>query len=394
MSVFRKEFAYNIYAYLGFIVFYIVAYRDILLEQTSFWALNGPMPASAYTFILGEFYWFSGSLGSPAQPNIATWLQIIFDQLSGNNLVLAEKLLISATLASCFSMYFFLSNHFKGSRIARFSAALIYGFGPATVLSFTSYLFWGYAAIPIVFNYMLNLLDGQKRITDVLLLGLSLSFLTAFLPQILPLVFISPLIFLAIRILPLTEKLKYFRKVVVSFSLALLVFVMTSPYLVSGGYQFITTIGWFPSSGTITSLHLPASSLSPSLYFATYANQEIVNTIRLIGGSPANHLPESSWIGFALPIFAFASLLFVRRGKKFLNLLALTVISLIAITVIYGIHLHAVWAMWLLYHTPVSLFYYPESPLDVVTFAYSVMIYVTIERFLEAIGHLHFQRLH
>jgi len=383
-----KKFAHDIYAYLGFIVFYLVAYRDMLFEQSLFWALNlVPLPtANSRYYIPGQSYWFPGNLGSPAQPNIANWLPYLFVQLTGNNLVLAEKLLASATLVSCFTMYFFLSNHFKGSTIARFSASLIYGFGPATVFDFTDLTFWGYAAIPIVFNYMLNLLEGRRRVKDILILGLSLSFMIAFLPQILSLIFISILIFLAVYTLSLTEKLKYFRKVAFSFSIALLVLFATSPYLISGANQLMITIGWVQPSGVITSPSLPASPSQPTLYFTTYSNQEIANTIRLIGGAPGNHLPESSWIGFVLPILAFASLLLDRNGKKLLNLLSLTLVSIVTITIIYGIHLHTDWAMWLLYNTPISLFYYPERPLYVVTFAYAVMICVTMGSLLDKIS--------
>jgi hypothetical protein len=361
----------------------------MLFEQIPFWALNLSLPISNPRFYLGQFYWFPGNLGSLAQPNISTWLPYIFVQLSGNDLVLAEKLLASASVVSCFTMYFFLSNHFAQSRLARFSAALIFGFGPAVVLDFTDSALWGYAAIPIVFNYMLNILEGKRKIKDVLLLGLSLSFMAAFLPQILPLILISFLIFLVVRMLPLAEKLKYFREVAVSFFLSALVLVATSPYLISGGYQLMIKIGWVPSSGIVTTPNLPSSS-QPALYLATYANQAIANTIRLIGGSPGNHLPESSWIGFILPIVAFASLLLVHRGKKMLNLLALTLVSLVIITIIYGIHLQAGWATWLIYNTPANLFYYPERPLYVVTFAYSVMISVTIERLLNAVGRFRF----
>ncbi len=382
----RKELVYDVCTYLCFVVFYFIAHKDMLLEQSLFWALNLlPLPTSNSRFYIpGQFYWFPGNLGSPAQPNIANWLPYIFVLICGGNLVLAEKLLASTTLVSCFTMYFFLSNHFGGSRLARFSAALIYGFGPATALNFADLLHWGYAAIPIVFNYMFNLFGEKRRVKDVLLLGLSLSFMVAFLPQVLSLIFLSFLIFLAVRMLLVPEKLIYLRKITVSFSLAVLVFVATSPYLISGAHQLMVTIGWIPVSDIITSPELP-SSPQPSLYFATYSNQKIANTIRLIGGSPGNHLPEGSWMGFALPILAFSSLLLVHRGKKMLDLLALTLVSIVIITMIYGIHIQDSWALWLLYNTPVSLFYYPERPLYIVTFAYSVLISVTTGRLIDII---------
>jgi hypothetical protein len=384
MSIFRKELAYDIYACLGFIAFYIVAYRDMLLEQIRFWALNlFPMPTSNLSYyVSGQFYWFSGNLGSPAQPNIAGWLPYIFVLISGGNLVLAEKFLASATLVSCFTMYFFLSNHFKGSRLARFSAALIYGFGPATVLDFSDIAFWGYVMIPVVFNYMFNLFEEKRRTKDALLLGLSISLMTAFLPQILSLILLSFLVFLVARMLANTEKLTYLRRVAVQFLLAMFVFVATSPYLISGSYQFLISIGHAYTSA-VTSPSLP------SIYQATYSNQGIATVLRLIGGSPGNHLSNDSWIGFVLPVLAFGSLLLIRNRKRMLDLLALSVVSLVVMTIIYGIHLESGWAMWLLNNTPVKLFFYPERPLYIVTFAYCVMISVTVSRLIAIVTRFH-----
>ncbi len=383
VALLKKKVAFDLYAYLAFIASYFIAYKAVLFQQKPFWAINLiPIPTlNSRFYIPGQFYWFPGNLGSPAQPNIAYWLQYIFVQLSGGNIAWAEKLIVLAPLVSCFTMYYFLSKHFGGSRLACFAAALIFGLGPATVLDFSDFLLWGFVAIPIVFNYTFNIINSERKITDILLLGLSLSFLTAFLPQILPLILISIIILIFINLLPVAKKLNYFLKVLVFFSLSFLVFVLTSPYLLSGTYHLLVTIGWAPPSGIITLSSLPSQS-QPSLYFATYANQAIVNTIRLIGGAPGNYLAESNWLGFILPILAFASILLVPKGKKFLNLLALAIISLITITIIYGIHLHADWAMWLLYNTPISLFYYPERPLYVVTFAFCVMVCVTTERLL------------
>jgi hypothetical protein len=390
MSFFKHKVPPDVYAYLGFIFFYVIAYRGVLALEVPFWAVNlSPLPSSAYSFVPGQFVWFPGFLGSVAQPNIALWLQYIFVQVSGNNLVLAEKLMISGTLVSCFSMYFFISNHFKGRRIARFAVALIYGFGPATVFNFSGFILWGYVALPIVFNYMLNLFDGSRKLTDILLLGLSLSFMTAFYPQLLPMVIISFLIFLIVRLISVAGKLQYIKKMAISFAGTVLVFASTSPYLISGGYHLITTIGWFAPPDNVTYLNVPASSSNPSLYFATYANQEILNTIRLIGGSPGNHLDESNLLSFILPVFAFASILLACKGKKMLNLIALSLTSLFAFTLIYGIHLHAGWAMWLLYHTPLSLFYYPESPINIIAFAYSVMAFVTLDTILLKVANIH-----
>jgi hypothetical protein len=386
ISFLLRRFLVDIWAYLGFLVFYFVAYRDVLSQQTLFLALNiAPLPTSNSRFYIpGQFYWYPGNLGSLAQSHLAPWLSYILVQLTGNNLVLAEKFLASATLVSCFTMYFFLSKHFKGSRIANFSAALIYGFGPATVLNFADVLNWGFAMLPLVFYFILNLLEGKRKITDILLLGLTLTILSAFLPQLLLFILVSFTVLTTIRTITLVEKIKYLKSVIFSFSLSIIVFILTSPYLLSGAYRLMTIIGWV-SSNVFSQSNLP-SFFQPGLYFNTYANQEIANTIRLIGGSPGNSLPENSWIGFVLPLIAFASLLLVRRGKKLLNLLAFSLISLIIITIIYGIHLKTNWALWLLYNTPINLIYYPERILYIVAFVYSVLISASITELINRLG--------
>jgi len=380
-----REFCWNVLAYLGFIIFYILAYKDLLFQNSLFWAINlPPLPTSNSRFYIpGQLYWFPGNLGFPAQPRLRTWLSYVFVLISGGNLVLAEKLLASATLASCFTMYFFLSNHFGGSRLACFSASLIYGFGPATVLDFTDTTFWGYAMIPVVFNYMLNLFEENRRMQDVLLLGLSLSFMTAFLPQVLPLIFLSFLIFLGVRTSSVAQRSTYLRRVAGHLSLATVIFVATSPFLISGTIRLMSVMGL-----TSTSAFTP-HPVSMHPYQSKYANQEIANIIRLTGGAPLNHLPTDNWIGFILPLFAFSSLLLVRRGKEMMNLLALTLISLVVVTIIYGIHLQAGWALWLLYNTPVRLFFYPERPLYVVMFVYSVMTALTLTKIKDLINNHH-----
>gem|GEM_PF-2099008 len=389
---FLKRIPPDIYAYVGFIVVFFVAYADVFLQQAPFWALNLPFfPTlnSAY-YTSGQLYWFHGNLGSPAQPNLAYWLPYVSILISFGNTALAQKLLILSPLFSCFTMYFFLTKHFPGSRLANFSGAIIYGLGPATVLDFSDFLLWGLALIPIIFHSLLNILKGERQLRDILLLGLSLSIFTSFLPQILSLILFLCLIFFSLNFLFVKNKINYFKKTLVSLSLSILFFIVSCPYLLTGTQHLMISIGWVPPSSIITSPALPATSSNPSLYFATYANQEIINTIRLIGGSPGNFLSETNMFGFVLPIFAFLSILLVTKGKKFLNLLALSLISIFTIVIIYGIHLRISWVMWLLYNTPISLFYYPERPLYVVTFAFSVMISVTLDRLFNIIKNSHF----
>jgi len=371
----RRDFYKDILAFFGFILFYTIAYRDIVFQQSRFWALNLiPLPTTnPRYYVPGQLYWYSGNLGSPSQPNIASWFQYFFVTISAGDLVLAEKLLASTTLFSCFTMYFFLSNHFTESRLACFSASLIYGFGPATVLNFADFLHWGYVTIPLVFNYTLNILEERRKIKDILLLGLSLSVTTSFLPQILSLILLSMLIFFLIYTLTDNKKLAYLKRTSFQLILTMLVFVATSPYLITGGSRLLESLRFIsPIEKTLTPLPVP-------LFAYTYSNQEIANTIRLIGGAPSNHLPERNLLGFILPIAAFCSLLLTHRKRRYLILLSLSLISLVIITVIYGIHLQVGWAMWLLNYTPARLFFYPERPLYIVAFAYAVMISATIE---------------
>lgn len=385
LNYFNREIHRDYLIYLTFVIFYIIAYHDLLFQKTPFWVLNmGPLPVSKLGYyIIGDFYWFPGSLGCEAQPNIATWLRLIVVLISCGDLVIADKLLMSSTLVSCFTMYIFLSNHFTKSRLARFAASLIFGFGPSTVLNYADIMHWGYAIMPIAFNYMLNIVKGKKEIKYIISLSLSLSFMTDLLPQIILLIFLSFLIFFTVQLLAATNKVNYFIDVIIPILIASLIYIFTSPYLISGGLRLLETLGFtFYNERTIT-------SLPELLYTGTYMNQVILNTIRLIGGSPSNHLPETNWIGFVLPIFAFSSLIFVRERTKMLNLLALTLISIIIITIIYGIHLEVFWAIWLVRNTPIKLFLYPERPLYVVTFVYTTMISVTIDELISKVNHLY-----
>jgi hypothetical protein len=382
-----KELLQRLLALVGFTIFYIIAYRDIVFQQSRFWALNlVPLPTTnPRYYIPGQLYWYPGNLGTPAQPNMAYWLQYFFVIISGGDLVLAEKLLASTTLFSCFTMYFFLSNHFPGSRLASFSASLIYGFGPATVLNFADFLHWGYVTIPLVFNYTLNILEEKGKIKDILLVGLLLSVGTSFLPQLLLLLLLSMLTFLLIYALTDNRRLAYFKRTSLQLILAMLVFIATTPYLLSAGHRLLESLGFISlDEKLLTSLPVP-------LFTHTYSNQEIINTIRLIGGSPSNHLPERNLLGFILPIAAFCSLLLTHRKRRYLNLLSLSLVSLVIITVIYGIHLQASWAMWLLNYTPLRLLFYPERPLYIVTFAYAVMISATLEGLMQIYANFSFK---
>jgi len=375
----KREVVYDLFAYLGFVVFYLIAYRDVVFEGSLLWCLNlVPFPSSnPRAYIPGQLYWYPGNLGTPAEPNIAIWFQYAIILISGGNLVLAEKILMSTTLISCFTMYFFLSNHFHISRLARFTASLFFGFGPATVLNFADFLHWGYATIPLIFNYAFNVLEGRGKIKDILILGISLSFFTSFLPQTLfPVALSIIILFLIYSLTVKRQRVKYCIKF---FFLATLVFVATSPYLISGGVRFFEMIGYFHVKGTVTPIPMPSLA-------TTYGNQEVANIIRLIGGSRANHLPEDNWIGFTLPIFAFSSLILVRERRKLLCLLALASISIILITIIYGIHLQTAWAVWLVNNTPIRLLYYPERAQYVLSFTYAVMISITLDRLIRTVS--------
>jgi hypothetical protein len=387
----KNKILLDVIVYIAFVLFYVVAYRDFLFEKSLVWVLNlMPLPTSNPRFYIpGQLYWYPGSLGCPAQPNIANWLPYIIVLLTGGNLVLAEKILASTTLLSSITMYYFLSKHFKLPRISCFIAALVYGFGPATVLNFADITHWGYVTIPFIFHYMLNILEGEGKIKDniknSILLGLSISFTIAFLPHLLLLIIFTFLIFLITYTLLTSKGVKILLRMSLLFSLATLIFIVTSPYVINGAYQLLILLGWLPPLPFISHPTILPSSVQSELFHITYANQNIPNIIRLIGGSPGNHLREDNWLGFVLPVLAFSSLILARRGRERLNVLSLTLISVIIFSIIYGIHVKADWAMWLLFHTPVILFHYPERPLYIVSFAYSVMISVTIGRLLDLI---------
>lgn len=358
---------------LLFVGLFLVAYRDFVTQQDLLWILNLPPPsANAEFYLPGQFYWYPGNIGSPALPSLTNWFVYSIVLLSGRNLPLAEKLLASSSLLSCVTMYVFLSAHFSRSRLANFAASVIFGLGPSTALDFADFQLWGYAALPLVFHFAFNILEGKRRPRDILLLGLSLSVLTSFLPQVLSLVVMTLFVLLALRALVNENRSVYLKRQMVCYASSFIILLFTSPNLVHGALQLLAALGYLQSGQFVV-------AQLPQIYSWTYANQGIANAIRLIGGAPNNHLPEDNVYGFVLPLVAFSSLLLTRERRKLVDILALSIISLIVVCIIFGIHNQSDWAMWLVQHTPAQLFFFPERPLYLVVFAYAVMTCVTVD---------------
>jgi hypothetical protein len=235
------------------------------------------------------------------------------------------------------------------------------------VTDFTDITFWGYAALPIVFNYALNLLDHRKaRIRDVLVFSLALAFTTEFAPQIVPVIALSFLIFFFTRLITAKGKAKYFVTTLERFAPSIALFAALSFQTLRGIIIFVLGGGG-----------LSYSSGSTTVFY--YSSENFVNTFRIIGGDYLSMVYQyPNIIGFVIPILAFASLLLVRKRKPSLNLIALSFLVLSILGLAYSIKENQSWVVWLNEHTPLlKVMIAPQRPLYLVSFAYSCMIGVT-----------------
>lgn len=357
---------YETLVYFLFVATFMVAYRDVLFLNTPFMGANLIIPTTDINYYINGLFssWFPGSLGFPSQPGLCSVLHLILTLISGISQILVSKLLLCYMLVAAFSMYFFLSNHFETSHSVRFVASMLFAFSPSIVFDFTDITLWGYAMLPIVFNYMLNLLDDEKiRIRDLIMFSMSLAFTIEFVPQILPVVVLAFFIFLFTRLLALRDRVKY-------FAVVLKRFIPSSALFLALSFQTIRGVIIFRLGG--------GGLVPPEIVFF-YSEGSFVNTFRVIGGDYLSMIYQyPNALGFALPILAFASLLLVKKRKPFLNLIALSMLTLSILWLAYSIKENLPWVIWLNEHTPLlKPMIAPQRPLYLVSFSYSCMIGVT-----------------
>lgn len=380
----NKDKLSDILACTLFIVLFLVMYNDVLLFNEPFMAVNTTVPTSDlnYYFVGLSSNWWPGHLGLPNPgAGLSNVLFLSLELVSGMNTILVEKLLLSYMLVAAFSMYYFLGNHFKFSRPARFVAALIFAFGPSTVWDFTDFLLWGYAVLPIVFNYMFNLFDNEQlRIRDIVIFSMSLAFAIEFTPQILPVFLLSFFIFLLTRLFASSEKMKFLGTALKRFVPSSLIFLALSFQTVLGLVVFVLPSGGFVPAGDVT------------FY---YSDLSFLNAFRIIGGdflSMTYQYPNP--IGFALPILAFSSLLFVKKNRKYLNLIAFSILIVILIWIAYSLKEGLPWVVWFNEHTPfLKPLMAAQRLLYLITFSYSCMIGVAAHEMIKGIQSIRFPKL-
>lgn len=374
MLIWRRMRIKNFYYYFLIITIYVIGYRYFLFQKTPFYALNEynlPMPLA---FIKGQFLWSSAGMGEPAMPNIMNWFFFGIQLLTFNKLLLYEKIAGSAGLFASLSMFYFLSNHITSSKLSAFVSALIYGVGPAVILDFSDSLLWGYAVLPLLFHFWLNILSYKAKWNDSVALGFLLSIFLAFLPQLWQIILFLMLLLLLANLLN-KKDIRYMKYIAKNLLISFTVLILTGPQIITG-LQMILELTNVVNFG-ITKLNLP-TTVSP----ITYKNQTFVNSFRLIGGDPVNHLSYSSLLGYFLPMFSFSSLLFLRNQKPNLRgiIISMNLISLCVIGIIFGVHIKANWALWLWYHADIFLWYYPERAYYVVSFSYSILVCLTLTK--------------
>jgi len=175
--------------YLSFVLFFFVFYRDVIFYQGLIWGVDFQLPTSPWWTPGLSFWspWQEFLLGSPSFIGWGALIGFVLLLISGGNAILCEKLFFCGILVANCTMFFFLTNHVTKSKWGAYAGAIIYAYSPMTQSNYGTGLVWGVAMIPLLFNSCLNLLQPSRKIKDVFLCAVYLSFLAAFSPHIMPL---------------------------------------------------------------------------------------------------------------------------------------------------------------------------------------------------------------
>lgn len=283
--------------------FFAYAYRDLLgYGLLSFGDLT-PFPEPGEAFNAFFFSWQPLGMGFSLPREAHLFFMGILTTLLGSDVVLSQKLFYLSLLpVASISMYVFL-NSFITSRISKFVASLFYIATIEPLWSFvngaSTFLFLQ-AIYPLLLFFFFNLLNGEKRISNMLIFTIFLGVAVSFHYQFI--LFFAPFmaIFLIIHILERRNH-EYTIKTIVLLSFSLLLcYLLGSPWWAPFGIQSLL----FPWSEMAKTLPMEKLILdvSHSYRYATLTNLLTLNVIH-----PASLL---------LPLFAFASILFSGSGRK------------------------------------------------------------------------------
>jgi len=376
--------------YLALVGFYVFCWRDVLFFPELIAGTDFIIPPrDPMIYILGFISsWDPHGLGSPVlYPGWAGAVVSIFVFISAGDQVITQKLLFSHFLISSFTMYFFLTNHFTESKLFGFAGAILYAYSPFTLNNFGTPINWGYALLPLFFNYMLNIFDGKLRIRNPVLLALSLVLIYSFYRDVAALLSFIVFIFFLINIIVRKPNPKYVVDCLKYYGISFAVFVASSFVLFAGLYYYGRTElqGFIPALET---------------FFVRYAYYDIVGMFRLTGIGDKLFHPLDFFqlarnpIGFALPILAFLSIFVTKKEKTYENVLAFVVSVVFLIAFVMSVQGRWDVFIWLYHYYPLTpTLCSPHSTLALMCFLYSGLITSSIDGLKHVSVHIDFSVL-
>jgi hypothetical protein len=375
-------------AVLGLIVSFIIIFRTILFLPKLILVVDFGIPSTSPYYHVLYFItsWAPHNLGFSALPGWGGLLMGFLVFLSGGNQIMAQKFMLLDVPLACIFMYFFIIRHITKSKFFAFSGAIIYGCGPVVLDNFAQQFLWGYAFLPLIFHYGLDILEDKPRAKDAIAFGLVTAFATSVDPHLLGIVPPALVLFFFVHLLR-NRSLSYIARVLKYSFLAISLY----------GVLSIQTYAFFILSGGGNILSFVAPT--PEQFYANYQGLSPANLLRLTGiGNPILHpvhflYLQGNSIGFVLPILAFSALLvairlhhksgriaFVISTTKKQQVYALTFSLVVVLVILFveSIRNRTFLFGWLYNHyPPLVTLRDPLAVMMLLSFAYSVLISIT-----------------
>jgi len=375
-------------AVLGLIVSFIIIFRVILFLPKLILVVDFGIPSTSPYYHVLYFItsWAPHNLGFSALPGWGGLLTGFLVFLSGGNQIIAQKLMLFDIPFACIFMYFFITRHITKSKFFAFSGAIIYGCSPVVLDNFAQQFLWGYAFLPLIFHYGLDILEDKPKAKDAIALGLVTAIATSVDPHLLGIVPPALVLFFFVHLLR-NRSLSYIARVLKYSFVAISLYVVLS----------IQTYAFFILSGGGNILSFVAPP--PEQFYANYQGLSPANLLRLTGiGNPVTHAVhflylQGNSIGFVLPILAFSALLVTIRlhhksgriafvisttRKQQVYALTFSLVAVLVILFVESILNRTFLFAWLYNHyPPLVTLRDPIAVMMLLSFTYSVLISIT-----------------
>ncbi len=375
-------------AVAGLIVFFLIIFKDVLFYPRLILVTDFAIPSTNPYYHVISFIssWAPHNLGFASIPGWSGVLTGLFVFLSGGNQVIAQKLmLLHIPLASIF-MYYFINQHATKSKFAAFTGAVLYGYSPIVLDNFAAPFLWGYAFLPLIFNFGLNILEGKPKVRNAIAVALVMAFASSMVPHLLGIIPPVFTFFLIIHLLR-NRRISYLATVFKYSLLAISLYVVLSLQ----SYAFSILNG----GGEVLSFVPPPIAQ----FYANYEGLSFDNLIRLTGiGHPTVHAVHYLYLqgnifGFILPILAFSALLtaihvYQKKGhiaiiistrqKQQLCALSFSLVVIFTILFVESIRQRTSVFEWLYAnYPPLVTLRNPLAVMMLVSLSYSVLIGIT-----------------